>query len=133
MARGPGIPLSPLVKARLAACFPRADLDGVRLHDGIPRYVPGRPAGYVNCDRIHVACRPERDDDPEWLALLAHEVTHVLQYRRLGAWRFRWAYLKEYLAGRLRGLCHEAAYRRISFEQAAREMEERLRRGSSPG
>ena len=77
---------------------------------------------------MYLAAGWRDDTDPEFLALLAHELVHVGQYRDLGTWRFRRAYLGEYLAGRCRGLGHEAAYRDISFERAAREVEERVRR-----
>lgn len=56
--------------------------------------------------------------------LLAHELTHVAQYRRLGAAPFLGRYVGEYLRGRLEGLDHRAAYLSISFE---REAEERAR------
>ena len=128
-----GEPLSPVVRAKLCNYFPGLDLDTVRLHRGVPRYVRGRPAGYVNRHRIYLAAGGRETADAEFLALLAHELVHVLQYRELGAWRFRWAYLREYLAGRLRKLGHDAAYRNISFERAAREVEERVRRDFTRG
>lgn len=123
-----GEPLPPLLRARLARYFPGFDLDAVRLHEGVPRYVRGQPRGYVNRHRVYLAAGWRDDADPELLALLAHELVHVRQYRELGAWRFRWAYLREYFAGRRRRLGHEAAYRNISFERAAREIEARVRR-----
>ena len=125
--RDGGEPLSPVLRARLARYFPGLDLDSVRLHRGVPRYVRGRPAGYVNRHRIYLAADWMELEDADALALLAHELVHVEQYRQLGAWRFRWAYLREYLSGRLRNLGHEAAYRDISFEHAAREVEDRVR------
>ncbi|MDQ5857619.1 MAG: DUF4157 domain-containing protein [Acidobacteriota bacterium] len=56
--------------------------------------------------------------------LLAHELAHVAQYRRLGAAPFLGRYVGEYLRGRLAGLDHRTAYLSISFE---REAEERAR------
>ena len=123
-----GEPLSPLLRTQLGKYFPGLDLDSVRLHQGIPRYVPGRPAGYVSRQKIFLAQGVLQFADAEFLALVAHELVHVRQYRELGPWRFRWAYLREYLVGRLRGQDHIAAYRSISFEHAAREVEERVRR-----
>lgn len=52
-------------------------------------------------------------------ALLAHEMTHYRQIRSLGIVRFYLRYLREYLAGRGRGLSHQEAYREISFEREA--------------
>jgi hypothetical protein len=125
-----GEPLPPLLRARLLHYFPGLDLAAIRLHNGVPRYVRGRPRGYADRYRVYVylASGWQDEADPELLALLAHELVHVQQYRELGTWTFRWAYLQEYLAGRLRGLGHDAAYRNISFERAARVMEERVRR-----
>lgn len=123
-----GEPLPPLLRARLARYFPDLDLGAVRLYAGVPRYVRGRPAGYVNRNRVYLASGWQDGADAELLALIAHELVHVRQYRELGAWRFRRAYLREYLAGRLGRLGHEAAYRNISFERAAREVEARVRR-----
>ena len=120
--------LSPLLRTKLGAYFPGLDLDAIRLFRGVPRYVRGRPAAYVNRHRIYLAAGFENVTDAEGLALLAHELVHVRQYRELGAWRFRRAYLWEYLAGRLAQLGHEGAYCNISFERAAREVEERVRR-----
>lgn len=51
--------------------------------------------------------------------LLAHELTHVRQYRRYGMAAFLGRYVGEYLAGRLAGASHREAYRGISFEKEA--------------
>lgn len=51
--------------------------------------------------------------------LLRHEMTHVRQMRARGVVRFLVRYAAEYLAGRARGLGHDAAYRSISFEREA--------------
>lgn len=51
--------------------------------------------------------------------ILAHESVHVAQWRRLGVVRFLWRYLTAYLAARLRGHGHWAAYRRIPLEVEA--------------
>ena len=123
-----GEPLPPMLRARLLHYFPGLDLEAIRLYNGVPRYVRGRPRGYADRYRVYLASGWQDEADPELLALLAHELVHVQQYRDLGTWTFRWAYLQEYLAGRLRGHGHDAAYRNISFERSARVMEERVRR-----
>jgi hypothetical protein len=51
--------------------------------------------------------------------LLAHEHQHVLQYREAGFAGFLATYLADYLALRLRGWPHRAAYRRIPAEITA--------------
>lgn len=52
-------------------------------------------------------------------ALLAHELTHVRQYRRYGMAAFLGRYVGEYLRARLSGASHFDAYRTISFEREA--------------
>jgi hypothetical protein len=51
--------------------------------------------------------------------LLRHELVHVAQWRRYGVIGFLWRYLGAYLAWRVRGHPHWAAYRRIPFEVEA--------------
>ncbi len=52
-------------------------------------------------------------------ANLRHELAHVRQIRRLGAFRFYWSYLREYVSNRRRGMNSAEAYRTISLEQEA--------------
>jgi hypothetical protein len=54
------------------------------------------------------------------VGLLAHELVHVEQWRRLGAVRFLSQYLRAYVAGWRAGLRHWDAYRAIPFEHEAR-------------
>jgi hypothetical protein len=58
--------------------------------------------------------------------LLAHELEHVRQYREAGAAVFLVRYLADYLALRLRGWDHKAAYRRIPAEITAEWRARRL-------
>jgi hypothetical protein len=58
--------------------------------------------------------------------LLAHEVTHVLQYQKLGFFLFLFDYLREYLAGLKRkktinSIARMHAYFEISHEVEARK------------
>ena len=65
--------------------------------------------------------RFETSADPERVAvLIAHELTHLEQYRRLGALRHGFRYLSDYLVGRRRGLDHGSAYGAIGLEREAR-------------
>ena len=54
--------------------------------------------------------------------LLAHELVHVRQWRELGIVGFLRPYLGAYLAGRRRGLGHQAAYQAIPLEAEARRL-----------
>jgi hypothetical protein len=74
---------------------------------------------HVFVSRAAAACLDE--GAPDACRLLAHELAHVAQYRRLSAAPFLGRYLGEYLRGRLDGLPHRAAYLSISFEREAEE------------
>jgi hypothetical protein len=54
------------------------------------------------------------------VALLAHELVHVEQWRRLGGVRFLARYVGEHLRLRVAGRPHWAAYAAISLEVEAR-------------
>lgn len=53
--------------------------------------------------------------------LLAHELVHVEQWRRLGALHFLARYLGDYVRLRASGAGHQAAYRALPFEVEARD------------
>ncbi len=67
------------------------------------------------------------------LALLAHELAHVEQYRRHGAPRFLFRYFFEYFALRARGRSHAVAYAGIAFEREAEERAAAYRRAAANG
>ena len=54
--------------------------------------------------------------------LMVHELTHLEQYRRLGAGRHIRRYVGDYLSGRFRGRRHWDAYRDIGLEREARDV-----------
>jgi hypothetical protein len=64
--------------------------------------------------------------DAELGRLITHELTHIDQWRRLGATGWAQAYLGDYLRGRIHGLRHHAAYRDIGLEREARDVARRL-------
>jgi hypothetical protein len=66
------------------------------------------------------------EEDPERLgALIVHELTHIEQWRRLGAVGWTRAYLGGYLRGRRDGMSRKEAYRAIPLEVEARELARR--------
>jgi len=71
----------------------------------------------VFLSRAGAACVEDAAGDA--FRLLAHELAHVAQYRRLGAAAFLGRYVGEYLRGRFDGLDHRTAYLAISFEREA--------------
>lgn len=91
---------------------------GVERHSGHWRWVGGPvPPGSaaITLGRLVVIRRRWADDE----VLLAHELVHVEQWRRLGVAGFLARYLGAYLGARLRGWPHHAAYRRIPLEVEA--------------
>jgi hypothetical protein len=112
----------------LAPFFPGFDLNRVRIHEGVPRYVVGDPVGYADRHNIYLAPGAYRVDTIEGLVLIAHEVAHCRQYHQHGTWRFRARYLAAYFKNRWRGMNHLKAYRNISFEIEAREIEAEVHR-----
>ncbi|MFZ4515524.1 MAG: eCIS core domain-containing protein [Acidimicrobiia bacterium] len=68
----------------------------------------------------------ERDEQ-----LLAHELVHVMQWERLGWWRFLRVYLGAYWLGRRNGLAHWDAYAAIPLEVQARALADEVRPLSS--
>lgn len=119
-----GIP--PALAGLLRPVFP-SELRRARLHRGTLASLLTRLAGasaivfgrHVFLSRSGWVCVEEGADDA--CRLLAHELAHVAQYRRLWAAPFLGRYLGEYLRGRLDGLPHRAAYLSISFELEAEE------------
>lgn len=68
-------------------------------------------------DRFRAGAEPERSG-----RLIAHELMHIEQWRRLGAFRHVTQYLGDYLKGRRQRLGHWEAYRAIRLEVEAREV-----------
>lgn len=59
--------------------------------------------------------------EPERLGrLIAHELMHIEQWRRLGAFRHTTQYIGDYLRNRLRGSGHWDSYRAVRLEEEAR-------------
>lgn len=78
-------------------------------------------------ERITSAAEPERDGP-----LVVHELTHLEQFRRLGAVRHLVQYVSDYVAGRRQRLGHWESYRRVRLEVEAREVAARFEPGQSP-
>ncbi len=78
------------------------------LRDGVAAITLGR--------RIYVAANIA---ESHLEALMRHELVHVSQIARVGAFRFYTRYVAEYVQLRRRGLSPSEAYRNISFEVEA--------------
>lgn len=66
-------------------------------------------------ERFRTGAEPERSG-----RLIVHELMHIEQWRRLGAFRHVTQYVGDYLRNRFQGLSHWEAYRGIRLEQEAR-------------
>jgi hypothetical protein len=122
----PGDPIPPALARRLRAGF-AGELVRARLHGGfLARILTSlaRADAIVFGRRLFLS-RPTAtlvaSDAMEGARLLAHELTHVRQYRRSGTAAFLGSYVGEYLGRRLAGASHAQAYRELSFEREAEE------------
>ena len=79
----------------------------------VPRLTPGIVA--MTIDRFVLIRRGHEAD----VGLIAHELVHVEQWRKLGVVAFLVRYLGDYVNGRRAGLGHWDAYRAIRFEAEA--------------
>lgn len=114
-----------LPSARLSDALPGLDLDRVTVR-AAPQWlggVWGRQIAAMALPRLILIRRDVLESDPAGLGeLIVHELVHVHQWLRLGLVGFLWRYLRDYLAGRLRGWSHHRAYRAISLESQARDL-----------
>ena len=104
-------------KSALAVCIPPQDLESATICEGhVPWYLPARFAAVTRGNCIFLRPGTCRTNSVEGLALLAHELAHVGQYRRGATWlTFLLSYLRH-------------GYRRSPLEIEAREAAGRLRR-----
>jgi len=76
-------PLRAAEIAALAPYIPRVDLERVVLHLGhVPWYLPRRFCGIARGRHVYFRRGVYREGTAEGIALLAHELVHVGQYRR---------------------------------------------------
>ena len=94
----PPHPIEPAVQVMLRR-YIHSSLDSVRIHEGChldADVIPGEEAPHRGAITFgeHIYFKPGRYHplDPEGLALLAHELTHVLQYRQKGLGDFTCEY-----------------------------------------
>lgn len=88
--------LSDRERAALAIYIPEQDLARARLYDGrVPWYLPGRFTAITRGSRVYFRPGACRTDTAQGLALLAHELVHVGQYRLGATWlTFLLSYLR---------------------------------------
>ena len=78
---------------------------------------PGPVARAMTLGRLILITRD--DDRRGGSELLAHELVHAAQYRRLGFWLFLWTYLTDYARNLRRLRRHGRAYLAIGLEVEA--------------
>ncbi len=127
--RWTGQPLDPPLRDLLEAFF-GVDLAAVRVHRGRGARLLTRllgASGVALGRRLFLSREGARRFDgggSAGVGLLAHEIAHVLQYRRFGFLGMLARYALDYLRGRRAWVGHHAAYRGIGFEQEAWELGE---------
>jgi YD repeat-containing protein len=114
--------LAPYFKA--AGEFRGLDLSEIKLFDGLPKDTATRiflridPQAITYGNSIYFA--PDAySASLSGIKLIAHELTHVKQYRLHGLIGFGAQYGKEFRANRKQGMTNNEAHRNISFELAA--------------
>jgi len=97
--------------------IPQADLENVRIHDGVvPRYLPRRYIGIARGNHVYFRPGTYTPRTAKGLALLGHELVHVGQYRRGATWlSFLLSYARH-------------GYRDSPLEIAARSVQQRIAR-----
>ena len=113
--------LSEQERLHLAAFFEPALLERVRL-----RRLPRPLAAVAGITLRSTVFLSRRWLEGQHLPLLFHELVHVVQYQRLGLWRFLWRYLRGWAAGGFR-------YRAIPLERHAYELQGRYLAGRGRG
>ncbi|NND84663.1 MAG: hypothetical protein HKN46_05890 [Acidimicrobiia bacterium] len=119
--------LAPEERVAIERLVPGVDLDAVLLAPLPDAVVGAVPAlGAITLGRRVLIRADILDGDRDVLLdLLAHEVVHVAQWRRLGPLGFLVRYLVDYGRLRLGGLGHTDAYLRIPAEEEARKLASR--------
>ena len=117
-------PVSPgglprFVVDQLQPFFPGENLFNISMNHGIPWWSAGSPDAVTFGNSIYFGAGQYSPGTVGGLALIGHEITHVAQFRAVGAFGFSASYLGQYAAGRLSGLSAYSAYRGISFEASA--------------
>jgi hypothetical protein len=126
-----GRPLDQPLRDLLEAFF-EVDLAAVRVHRGLGARLLTRllgASGVALGRRLFLSPEGARRLDgrgASGIGLAAHEVAHVLQYRRHGFLPMLARYAWDYLRGRRAWVGHHAAYRGIDFEREAWEVGERV-------
>lgn len=123
-------PINPEFRYLLEHYF-REDLRRVTVHQGFFARCLTRGLGVRGVtlgNRILIAPEVEFDDYPFGFLLAAHEVVHVLQYRRQGFLRFLARYGRDFLRGIFSRKTVGEAYRRIPAEVEAYAIEEAIRK-----
>ena len=129
--------LPPDAQELLQPHFTTLDLALIRFRQPVPalirRLSPFDPAAIAFPAIVYVATGVFNPSSPAGLALIAHELEHVAQWRRHGRLPFLVLYLTAYIRGRCRRLPPWEAYRAIGFEVEARAKEDLVWKALSTG
>lgn len=109
----------------VSAALPGVDLDAVSLRraPGLMTRLWAEGTGAMALPKAVYLSPDAFSGSPASLGpLLLHELVHIRQWKRDGIVGFLWRYVGAYLAGRLRGMSHRAAYLAIPAEAEARRI-----------
>lgn len=121
-----GRPLPEDVCQILSKYFDEDVLREILIFEGLPWYVSPEADAYTDRNRIYFRPGAFRPETLKGLALIGHEVAHVLQYAATGKWRFRKMYVADWMKKYTRLRNSRLAYYEIEFEKAAREIEAQI-------
>lgn len=113
----------------LSPFFPSLDLERIKIYTTIPRFIKFAsrvtPSAITIGERIYFESNGRHGYDPhsiEGLELIAHELTHVEQFKRFSSRAaFGLRYIADYGNNRRRGMRPDDAYLNIKYEKEAVE------------
>lgn len=130
--RPSSFPLPDNLKAVLTPHFSDHDLSRVVIHLSIPWYVRRfariTPGAYTSGNKIYFAPGHYDPNTVTGIASIAHELTHIQQYRKYGKLRFRLKYLVFFFKNKGKQMEDSEAYEGIPFEKEAFEKEQEVKK-----
>lgn len=102
-------------------------LHNVKIKHRIPWFVFNNPLAFALHRTLYFRPGCFQPNTIQGLALIAHELTHIQQYKRYGTVRMSVRYLAEFMLNYFKnGFNRYQAYRAISFEVDARAVADRV-------
>ena len=130
--RASSFPLPDNLKEVFTPYFSDHDLSRVTIHLSMPWYVRKfakvTPGAYTSGNKIYFAPGHYDPNTVNGIASIAHELTHIQQYREYGKFRFRLKYLAFFFKNKSRQLEDAEAYKGIPFEKEAYDKQQEIKK-----